>query len=169
MARADCDDPGFKRISLREGSFKMIWIADLRPRMDCDVTRQHAQTVLCVDDEPGILAALRRVFRPYGYRVLTASSGEDALELLEHEGVSVVISDMSMPGMDGPAFLEVVRRRWPDTVRLLLTGHSGVDAGIGAGADGALFGYIAKPWDEDVILVTIRHAFARHTRATNDQ
>lgn len=134
--------------------------------MGFETARQHNETVLCVDDEPGILAALRRVFRPYGYRVLTASSGEDALELLEHELVSVVISDMSMPGMDGPAFLDVVRRRWPDTVRLLLTGHSGADVGIGADGDGAIFGYIAKPWDEDVILVTVRHAFARHSRAT---
>ena len=145
----------------------MIPVTDLRPRMDAEITRERAQTILCVDDEPGILAALRRVFRPCGYRVLTAPSGEDALELLEHEAVSVVISDMSMPGMGGPAFLDVVRRRWPDTVRLLLTGHSGVDAGMGAGADGAIFGYIAKPWDESVILVTIRRALARHSRTSH--
>jgi response regulator RpfG family c-di-GMP phosphodiesterase len=135
--------------------------------MNSDTTCHHTQTVLCVDDEPGILAALRRVLRPYGYRVLTASSGEDALKVLERQGVSVVISDMSMPGMDGPAFLDVVRRRWPDTVRLLLTGHSAIDGGVKACTDGEIFGYIAKPWDEDVFLVAIRHAFARHSHATS--
>jgi DNA-binding NtrC family response regulator len=146
----------------------MSYVTHLLPQADVTSSGQSPETILCVDDEPGILAALRRVFRPYGYRVLTATSGEGALEILEHESVGVVISDMNMPGMDGRSFLDLVRRRWPDTVRLLLTGQSGVDAGIGAEDRGEIYGNIAKPWDEDVVLVTVRHAFALHRRSTGE-
>ncbi len=133
-----------------------------------DVAVQAPETILCVDDEPAILAALRRVFRPHGYRVLTAASGEQALEILEREAVSVVISDMSMPGMDGPTLLELVRARRPEVVRLLLTGRSGGDADTTAIGRGEIYRCIAKPWDESVLLVTVRHALARHSRATRD-
>ena len=62
--------------------------------------------LLCVDDEPSILSALRRLFRPCGYRVLLAESGAAALALLEGDKVDLVISDMRMPVMDGAQFLE---------------------------------------------------------------
>jgi DNA-binding NtrC family response regulator len=125
-------------------------------------SHEPAETLLCVDDEPSILAALRRVFRPHGYRILTAGSGDEALRILEHESVGVVISDMSMPGMDGRTLLDLVHRCSPAVVRLLLTGHS--DAGVGAADRGTIYGYVAKPWDEDVLLVTVQHAFALYLR-----
>jgi CheY-like chemotaxis protein len=127
---------------------------------------QEPETILCVDDEPAILAALRRVFRPHGYRVLTAACGAQALEILEREAVGVVISDMSMPGMDGPTFLDRVRSRWPDTVRVLLTGHSRDDSKIEAIGGAEAYRRIPKPWDEGAVLVTVQHAFARRSRAT---
>jgi response regulator RpfG family c-di-GMP phosphodiesterase len=65
-------------------------------------------TLLCVDDEPNILSALRRLFRANGYRVLTAESGALGLEVLEKEQVDLVISDMRMPVMDGARFLAQV-------------------------------------------------------------
>jgi response regulator RpfG family c-di-GMP phosphodiesterase len=123
-----------------------------------------ARTLLCVDDEPGILAALRRVFRSPGYRVLTAASGEQALEILEREPVGVVIADMSMPRMDGLTLLGIVHERWPDTARLLLTARSRDDAEVSAARDGEICGWITKPWDQSGILASVRHAFARHAR-----
>jgi DNA-binding NtrC family response regulator len=107
---------------------------------------------------------LRRVFRPHGYRVLTAACGEQALAILEDEAVGVVISDMSMPGMDGPALLAVVRSRWPDTVRVLLSGHSGDGSKNDAIGRCEVYRCIPKPWEESVVLVTVQHAFARHSR-----
>lgn len=117
--------------------------------------------ILCVDDEPNILAALVRVFRPHGYAIATAISGHEALGMLAREPVDVVISDMRMPGMDGTAVLEQVRARWPDTVRLLLTGHSDIDATIGAINRGEIHRYIGKPWDEGELLLIVRQALER--------
>ena len=86
--------------------------------------------VLCVDDEPNVLEGLRlHLERPY--RLSTAASGFEALDMLERDGpYAIVVSDMRMPKMDGAAFLGQVRQRFPDTVRLLLTGHTDLDAAI---------------------------------------
>ena len=70
-------------------------------------------TLLFVDDEPGILSALRRLFRPHGYRIFIAEGGAAGLEVLEKEQIDLVISDMRMPEMDGATFLKEVRSRWP--------------------------------------------------------
>ncbi|ATQ78189.1 two-component system response regulator [Massilia violaceinigra] len=119
-------------------------------------------TVLCVDDEPNILSALRRLFRPEGYRVLVAESGAAGLAILEQEKVDLVISDMRMPEMDGAKFLEHVRQRWPDTVRLLLTGYSDVSSILAAINRGEIYRYITKPWDDNDILLVVRHGLERH-------
>lgn len=120
-------------------------------------------TVLCVDDEPNILSALRRLFRPAGYRVLVADSGAAGLAVLENESVDLVISDMRMPAMDGAQFLERVRERWPDTIRLLLTGYSDVGSILAAINRGEIYRYITKPWDDNDILLVVRHALERRS------
>jgi response regulator RpfG family c-di-GMP phosphodiesterase len=123
---------------------------------------QEAPTLLCVDDEPNILAALRRLFRPLGYKVLTAESGAAGLEVLAAEtGVDLIISDMRMPEMDGARFLELVRERRPDTIRLLLTGYSDVSSILAAINRGEIYRYITKPWDDNDILLVVRHALER--------
>jgi response regulator RpfG family c-di-GMP phosphodiesterase len=118
-------------------------------------------TILCVDDEPNILASLRRLFRRENYRVLCAGSAAAGWAVLEEEHVDIVISDMQMPEVNGTEFLETVRRRWPDTLRLLLTGHADHEATIGAINRGEVYRYITKPWNEDAILLIIRDAFER--------
>ncbi|WP_343731486.1 HD domain-containing phosphohydrolase [Duganella sp.] len=118
-------------------------------------------TVLCVDDEPNILSALRRLFRPAGYRVLLAESGAAGLEVLAREPVDLVISDMRMPEMNGAQFLAQVRQRWPDTVRLLLTGYSDIQSIQDAINCGEIYRYITKPWEDGDILLVVRHALER--------
>jgi response regulator RpfG family c-di-GMP phosphodiesterase len=118
-------------------------------------------TLLCVDDEPNILSALRRLFRPHGYRVLTADSGAAGLALLEQEQVDLVISDMRMPQMDGAAFLEQVRLRQPDALRLLLTGYSDITSIHAAINRGEIYRYLTKPWDDNDILLQVKHAVER--------
>jgi len=118
-------------------------------------------TLLCVDDEANILSALRRLFRPAGYRVLVANGGEEGLQVLAQEGVDLVISDMRMPQMDGAAFLEKVRERWPGIVRILLTGYADVNSTIAAINRGEIYRYIAKPWDDAQVLATVASALER--------
>lgn len=118
-------------------------------------------TVLCVDDEPSILSALRRVLRAEGCRLLIAQGGVEALAILATESVDVVVSDMRMPGMDGAQLLARVREEWPGTARILLTGYADMDATIAAINNGQIYRYIHKPWDEHELRLTVRQAAER--------
>ena len=118
-------------------------------------------TVLCVDDEPNILSAIRRAFRGSGYRVLTADRGQQALEVLAAETVHLIISDMRMPAMDGAQLLEQVRRQWPAVTRILLTGQSDIASTTAAINRGEIFRYISKPWNEDELLIAAREGLER--------
>jgi response regulator RpfG family c-di-GMP phosphodiesterase len=118
-------------------------------------------TVLCVDDEPNILSAIRRAFRGTGYRVLVAEGGPQALALLAAEPVHLVISDMRMPVMDGAQLLEQVRLKWPQITRMLLTGHADVSSTVAAINRGEIFRYITKPWNEEDLLRAAREALER--------
>lgn len=127
---------------------------------DASVARQPV--VLFVDDEASILSALRRLFRPQGYKLLLAEGGAIGLAIMEREPVDLVISDMRMPEMDGVQFLEQVRQRWPDVVRVLLTGYSDISSTIGAINRGEIHRYIAKPWDDQDILLSVSDGLKRH-------
>ncbi len=118
-------------------------------------------TLLCVDDEANILSALKRLFRTQGYNILTATSGKEGLELLEREQVDLVISDMRMPEMNGAQFLEQARARWPNTVRLLLTGYAEMSATVDAINKGGIYRYISKPWEDTDMVVLVREALER--------
>jgi len=124
-------------------------------------TPEVAPTLLLVDDEPGILSALRRLLRPAGYTIHTAESGKAGLEILEREAVDLVLSDMRMPEMDGAKFLEQVRNRWPKTMRILLTGYADVTSTIEAINRGEIFRYVAKPWDDNDLTLVVRDALER--------
>lgn len=118
-------------------------------------------TVLFVDDEASILSSLRRLFRPQGYRILVAESGAAGLDILAKEPVDLVVSDMRMPEMDGAAFLEKVRAGWPKVVRILLTGYADITSTINAINKGEIYRYIAKPWDDNDIVLIVRDALDR--------
>lgn len=119
-------------------------------------------TVLFVDDESSILSALRRLFRPQGYKVLLAESGAQALEILAREPVDLVLSDMRMPGMDGAQLLAAVRERYPKTMRLLLTGYADINSTIAAINQGEIQRYISKPWDDHEVLLAVKEALERN-------
>ena len=119
---------------------------------------ETAATLLLVDDEPGILSSLRRLLRPGGYTIHTAESGKAGLEILEHERIDLVISDMRMPEMDGAQFLEQVCRRWPGVTRILLTGYADMTSTVDAINRGEIYRYISKPWDDNDLLLLVRDA-----------
>lgn len=124
-------------------------------------TQQEPTTLLFVDDEANILSSLKRLFRPLGYRIFTAESGKAGLEILEQEKVELVISDMRMPEMTGAQFLEQVRAKWPETVRILLTGYADMTSTIDAINKGQIYRYISKPWEDNDITITVRQALER--------
>lgn len=116
--------------------------------------------VLLVDDEENILRSLKRVLRREPYEVVTAETGDAAIEVLENERVDLIISDARMPGMDGPTLLSNARRRWPWIIRILLTGFADMNSTIKAINDGQIYQYISKPWDDDELRTIIRQALA---------
>lgn len=118
-------------------------------------------TLLFVDDEANILSSLKRLFRPFGYRIFTAESGAAGLEIMARESVDLVISDMRMPEMNGAQFLEKVRQGWPDAVRILLTGYADISSTIDAINKGQIYRYISKPWEDNDIAITVRQALER--------
>ncbi|MDC6169609.1 HD domain-containing phosphohydrolase [Paucibacter sp. XJ19-41] len=118
-------------------------------------------TLLAVDDEPNILAALRRLFRATGWRILTAGHADEALAVLAAEPVNAVLSDMRMPGMDGVQLLERVSLSWPHAARLLLTGQADLGSTIAAINRGRVHRYIAKPWSDDELVLTLRQVEER--------
>lgn len=113
--------------------------------------------VLFVDDEENNLKAFKSTFRR-DLDILLASSGQEALDLLEREKVHVIISDQRMPGMTGSAFLAIAKERYPETRRMLLTGYSDLEAVISAVNEGGIHAYATKPWDASDLLLRIKQA-----------
>ena len=127
------------------------------------MTELHTQlsaTLLLVDDEENILKSLRRLLRHEPYEILIANDAEQALQLLNQKSVDLVISDARMPGMDGATLLTEVQQRWPECVRILLTGQADLSTTIKAINQGRIYRYISKPWDDEELRLTIRQALA---------
>jgi len=114
--------------------------------------------ILFVDDEINILSALERLTMDLSAECLFANSAEEALELLEHTAVDVVVSDMRMPGMSGTEFLGAVADKYPETIRMVLTGFSETELVMSAINEGRIWGYILKPWDDNHLLLTLEQA-----------
>jgi diguanylate cyclase (GGDEF)-like protein/PAS domain S-box-containing protein len=123
---------------------------------------ENTHTLLLVDDEPGIRTALTRMLRGDGYRILTASSGAEGLELLSVNTVQVIISDQRMPGMSGTEFLNTVKELYPDTVRIILSGYTDLQVVTESVNRGAVFKFLTKPWNDDLLREQVRDAFRRY-------
>jgi PAS domain S-box-containing protein len=118
----------------------------------------HRIRVLFVDDEELNLKAFKTTFRRE-WDVLLASSGEEALALLEKEAVHVIVSDQRMPGLTGDAFLALARERHPKAMRMLLTGYADLEAVVSAVNKGGIYAYATKPWDENDLKLRIEQAY----------
>ncbi|HRP95440.1 MAG TPA: response regulator [Rhodocyclaceae bacterium] len=123
---------------------------------------RSARVLLLVDDEPNILAALRRVLRRDGYEIHTANSGAEALEVLERQPVGVIVSDQRMPGMTGTQFLSEVKLRFPHTTRMVLSGYTELNSITEAINQGAIYKFLTKPWDDDLLRTHVAEAFQRY-------
>ncbi|MEO6851050.1 MAG: response regulator [Mucilaginibacter sp.] len=118
-------------------------------------------TILYVDDEENNLFSFKATFR-IKYNVITALSGDAALEALETKKVHVIITDQRMPEMTGVEFLEKVLEKYPEPMRLLLTGYADMTAVIDAVNKGKIFHYLTKPWIEKELDETIERAYEKY-------
>jgi DNA-binding NtrC family response regulator len=117
------------------------------------------RSILLVDDEENICRSLRRTLKQEGYNVSIASEPAQALELLKDSPTDMVISDHLMPNMTGLELLKIVRTRYPDCVRIMLTGHADMQTAIKAINQGEIYRFLTKPWDNTELKVTIHLAF----------
>lgn len=114
--------------------------------------------ILFVDDEPNVTNALKHTLRKEKYDILTANSADEALEILGRELVDVVVSDEKMPGMPGSQLLAKVRKEYPDTVRIILTGQASLEVAVRAINKGEIYRFLTKPCNGMELTVTIRQA-----------
>ena len=123
---------------------------------------KRARTLLCIDDEPNILNALKRLLRKEDFKLLTANSGKAGLDLLAENEVHVVVSDQRMPEMSGTEFLKAVKAAYPDIIRIILTGYTDVDSISEAINEGHLYKFFLKPWNDQNLKLEIRQALEQY-------
>jgi len=114
--------------------------------------------VLLVDDELNVTEGLKRSLRNEPYEVLTTNSPQEALKHLAESAIDVIISDENMPGMSGSNLITVVRKRYPDVIRMILTGHANLEAIIRAINQGEVYRFFTKPCNAVDLAITIRQA-----------
>jgi response regulator RpfG family c-di-GMP phosphodiesterase len=116
--------------------------------------------VLFVDDEESILSSLERLFYNQDeIRIFTATSGPAGLNILEkNPDIYLVVTDQKMPEMNGSTFLTKVKEKYPDILRILLTGYSDINDAIEAINKGGIYRYITKPWNAEDLLMTIKNS-----------
>ncbi len=119
-------------------------------------------SLLFVDDEENVLRALERIFLEENYKIFKASSAADALEIMEKEKIHLVVSDHRMPGMSGSQLLKEIKQRWPDTIRIMLTGYADIQSIMGAVNEGAVYKFITKPWNDEDLRLTVSLALQQY-------
>lgn len=124
--------------------------------------------ILYVDDEEQNLVSFKATFRRE-YNIFTAISGKEGMEIMHNNNINVIITDQRMPEMTGIQFLEKTLPVYPDTIRMILTGFSDVEAIVEAINTGHVFRYITKPWDEQELSMTIENARQLYSLQQNNK
>ncbi|WP_238527244.1 response regulator [Methylomonas methanica] len=128
-----------------------------------------SRTLLLVDDEPNIINALKRTLRRDGYSIFTANGAEEALDLLIDHKIALIISDQRMPKMSGVEFLRKVKELYPKTVRVVLSGFTDLESVTSAINEGAIYRFMTKPWDDELLRKNVREAFEYHEMEQENQ
>lgn len=115
-------------------------------------------TILYVDDEEHNLLSFKATFR-MKYTILTAISADEAIKVMEAKPVEIIFTDQRMPNITGIEFLEKILDKYPDPMRILLTGYADMNAVIDAVNKGKIFHYLSKPWNEEEVDITIQRAY----------
>ncbi len=133
-----------------------------RRNEDQMTAKEWSGHLLIVDDEELVLDLIKRQLKDEGYDILSASSGEAALQLIKTHPIGVIVSDQSMPGMSGTTFLSKVRQIDDEVVLIMLTGNGTLESAVDAINQLKVFSYIMKPCSAAVMRSTIRNAFKHH-------
>jgi len=123
--------------------------------------QSHARSLLVIDDEVNILSAIKRTLSRSGYQIFTANHANEAFEILAKHQIGVVLTDQQMPDILGTELLEKVRHMFPNTVRIMLTGHANLQSVTQAINQGAIYKFLVKPWDNDELEKTVLEAFEK--------
>ena len=118
--------------------------------------------VLLVDDEPNVLNALKRTLMDESLDIVTVTCPKKALHVLETQAFKVVVSDERMPEMSGSDFLSLVRKKHPDTIRMMLTGHASLESTLKAVNCGEIYRFFLKPWNDLEIVLALRAAIEKY-------
>jgi diguanylate cyclase (GGDEF)-like protein/PAS domain S-box-containing protein len=120
----------------------------------------YERTLLYVDDEANLRAAIARAMRHKGYRVLVAADAAEAFEILATAEVGVIVCDQRMPGISGTEFLSRVKHMYPDATRMVLSGYTDLQSVTDAVNHGAIFKFLTKPWNDEELAEAVRDGFA---------
>jgi len=111
--------------------------------------------LLLVDDEPNLTSALVRSLDRKQFEIFTADSAQQGLMILAGNDIDVVVSDERMPGMTGSQFLSEVRKKWPNTIRMILSGQADLEAAVRAINEGEVYRFLLKPCHPQELQMTI--------------
>lgn len=136
--------------------------------MNTELVDVKDYNLLIIDDEVEITKALTRQFRKE-YNVFSANNAEDGFLIMEKEKIQVVLSDQRMPGLTGIDFFSRIKDKYPDALKLILTGYTDIEAVIGAINEGQVFRYVTKPWNPDELDSIIKEAFEKYELITNNR
>lgn len=118
----------------------------------------NTHSILCIDDEDGILNSLKRLFRKDHYNIFLANTGEEGLNILHNEKIDVILCDQKMPTMNGFEVLRAARKNYPDIMRIMISGYSDFESLVKTINEGEIFRFIQKPWDNDDLKETVKIA-----------
>lgn len=118
--------------------------------------------ILFVDDEKQILNSLKRMLRSEGYNIFIADNGLEAFQVLSKIKIHIVVSDQRMPGMNGNELLKEVKKLYPNTIRMILSGYADMNVIIESINSGDISQFIPKPWNEEDFKIIIRQALQEY-------
>ena len=118
--------------------------------------------ILLVDDEANVLKSLKRLFIDSDYKIFTAGSGDEGMQICAREDIALVISDYRMPSMNGVQFLAKVKEEYPSTIRIILSGYADVAAIVESINDGQVYKFLSKPWNDQDLLTTIQRSLEHY-------
>ena len=127
------------------------------------MTSMNKHNILLVDDEPNILSTLGQLLDE-GYNTFSATNGEDALSIMEQEDMALIISDHRMPGMTGSELLETVLQKYPNTIRLIISGYIDQKMLMNVINRGHAHGILTKPWEGDVVRFVVERWLQQYER-----
>ncbi len=123
---------------------------------------ENKTTVLCVDDEVNILHSLKRLLRKEPYKLLTANCADEAFEILKQNEVQLILSDQRMPEMTGTELLKEVKKKYPNIVRVILSGYADLSVILEAINEGEIYRFLSKPWNDNELKTTIKQCLEHY-------